>query len=303
MPYRPGQTDSAAIWQWLSERDLGPHIEFVADAYFPQLDRNPVDDVIERLAVNCDIDLMIVMGTVAGGKMASDLHAVPTMVFSSTNAVAAKIVLSETDPGREHVWAHLDLMRIQRQIQIFHGAFRFKRLGVAFDNSTAGRAIASLPDISTMARRLDFSIRPIYVRPPADEMDFPRYYADIASAWDELSSVVDAMYITFGRWDLERLPDLLQPFLTRRIPTFSQLGQEEVAKGALMSVARADFAGIGHFGAANITRLFSGEPLRRLPQVYFDTPTIAWNLSTAAKIGYPIPFSALLAADAVYTGT
>ncbi len=302
-PYSPSQWDSAGLWRWLAERDLGPHVEFVADAYYPRLDRNAPDEALNRLATARDIDLMIVMGTIAGTKLATDTHAVPTLVFSSTNPVAAKIVASESDPGREHVWAHLDLTRFHRQLHIFHDTFRFQRLGVAYDDSTVGRAIASLSDIEAMAGRLGFALVRRHVTPPADEADFPRYYADLGRAWAELSGEVDAMYITYGRWELDRFRPLVQPFLDRRIPTFSQLGPEEVERGALMSVARADFAGIGQFGAGTIARLFGGERLRSLPQVYFDTPTIAWNIATAETIGHRIPFDALLAADTVFGGT
>lgn len=67
-----------------------------------------------------------------------------------------------------------------------------------------------------------------------------------------------------------------------------------------MSMARADFLGIGTFGAATLARVFHGAAPRALPQVYFDTPTIAVNVEVADLIQFKIPFEALLSADTIY---
>lgn len=300
MPFTPGQTDSAALWSWLSREDASPVLDFVPDAHVTNLNPASAAPLIGRLRDRRDLDLLIVMGTVAGIALANDTHRVPTLVFSSTNPVAAGIVASETDSGSDHVWAHLDPRRFQRQIAIFHKTFRFRRLGVAYEDSPAGRAIASLADIEAAAARIGFDLVRRPVRAPANDADQPRYEEDLGTAWRALSREAEAMYITYGRWSPSRLPELIRPFIDRRVPTFSQLGPEEVEKGALMSIARADMAGVGHVGATTMARILGGESPRRLPQVYFDTPSIAWNAATAAAIGYRIPFPALLAADALY---
>lgn len=301
MPYDAGQTDSQALWRWLSAQDLGPRLRFVADGWYGGLDQASAEPLLNRLESGGDIDLMIVMGTIAGRKLAVDRHAVPTLVFSTTNAVAAGIVTAAEKSGRDHVWAHVDPQRYQRQIRIFHEAFGFRRLGIAYEDSPAGRAIASIADAEALAGPLGYELVARNVRAPAGPDDQERYYADLAKAWSDLAGQVDAMYITFGRWSLDRFPELVRVFHERGIPTFSQLGPEEVAKGALMSVARSDFDGIGQFGASAIARVANGERLAGLRQIYFDTPTIAWNLAVAERMGYRPAISALLAADNIYT--
>lgn len=301
MPFAPGDADSASLWSWLSRSAVdSSYLEFVADAFVTGLDRNPADALIERLRDSGDIDLLIVMGTVAGVKLATDAHPVPTLVFSATNPLSAGIVTSETDTGHDHIWAHLDPRRFNRQLAVFHRTFRFRRLGIAYEDSAVGRAIASLSDIEAAAEQMGFTLVRQDVRTPIGPYDQPRYERDLSAAWDALSRTADAAYITYGRWTPDRFSTLIQPFLDRHIPTFSQLGPEEVERGALMSIARANMAGIGQFGAMTIARALNGAPPRHLPQVYFDTPSIAWNLSTAAAVGYRIPFSALVAADAIY---
>lgn len=300
LPYEPGQAPTDKMWAWLASADLGPYVQFVPDAHHTHLDRTAPDAIVERLRGG-DIDAMIVMGTIAGQKLATDAHSTPTLVFSTTNAVAAKIAQSETDSGRDHVWAHMDLRRFARQLRLFHDTFGFKRLGVAYEDSSSGRAIASIPDIEAAAEQFGFSIVRRHVAAPTGPADQERYYDDLARAWAGLAEEADAVYITYGRWQMDRFADLARVFVERRIPTFSQLGPEEVERGALMSVARVDFLGIGQFGAGTLAGVMNGTKPRALPQVYFDTPTIAWNLETARRIGHRVPFQGLLAADQIYT--
>jgi ABC-type uncharacterized transport system substrate-binding protein len=301
LPYTAGQTDSATPWRWLAERDLGPNMQFVGDAWYGGLDQASAEPILQRLESSGDLDLMIVMGTIAGQKLASDRHRVPTLVFSASNAVAAKIITSVEDSGHDHIWAHVDPQRFQRQVQIFHETFHFTRLGVAFEDSPSGRAIASIKDVEATAGRLGCTLVERHVQAPAGADDVERYYRDVEKAWGELSREVEAMYITYGRWTPGRFARLVRVFQDLNIPTFSQLGPEEVSRGVLMSVARGGFEGIGHFGASVIARLANGEPLRWLPQLYFDTPTIAWNLGVAAKMNFRPALAALLAADDIYT--
>jgi len=81
---------------------------------------------------------------------------------------------------------------------------------------------------------------------------------------------------------------------------FSQLGTEEVMAGALISVARADFSGVGEFGANNMIKILKGTSPRKLSQVFENIPHIALNLEVARKIGYKPPFEILLVADEIY---
>lgn len=301
LPYAANATDAATMWRWLAAqpRDF---IEWVPDAFYPALSEADPQPILSRLQAG-DLDLMLVMGTAAGQKLATSAHRTPTLVFSATNPIAAGFARSETDSGMDHVWAHMDLSRTRRQLRIFHDTCRFRTLGVTFENSDGGRGVASIPQVEEMARSLGFTLRQRHVQRPANvrnPADMRVYYEQLARAWGELSTEVDAMYLAFGQWELDRLHTLLQPFIDRKVPTFSQSGQEEVERGALMSMARANFLGIGTFGAATLARVFHGARPRSLPQVYFDTPTIAMNVEVADLIGFKIPFEALLSADTIY---
>lgn len=301
LPYSANSTDAAIMWRWLASQPKD-FIEWVPDAFYPALSEADPQPILKRLQSG-DLDLMLVMGTAAGQKLATQAHHTPTLVFSATNPIAAGFAKSEKDSGMDHVWAHMDLSRTTRQLRIFHETYRFKTLGVTYEDSIGGRGVASIPQVEEMARRLGFELRHRYVQRPANvknPVDMQVYYEALSRAWGELSTEVEAMYLAIGQWELSRLDTLLQPFIKQKVPTFSQSGQEEVERGALMSMARADFLGIGTFGAATIAQVFQGAKPRSLPQVYFDTPTIAVNVEVAELIGVKIPFETLLSADMIY---
>lgn len=301
MPYKRGQAESAPIWQWLSANDMGPYVEFVGDAYYTEVNAASAGPLLERLARRGDLDLVIVMGTNAGKALASDQHRTPIMVFSATNAVQAGIITAVNDSGRDHVWAHMDPDRMRRQVEVFHDQFKFKTLGLVYENSDNNRILSAIPDVEEVARQRGIELRRVFVsRPPSETAPKEQYYADLTVAFTELAPQVDAMYLTLGVWERQRLPELLAPFYAAQVPVFAQLGSEEVESGALLSLARPGFAGIGAFGAQSIGRIFSGVRPRELPQVFMDPPTIAWNVAVADMIGLRLPFEALLAADEIY---
>lgn len=305
IPYQPGQEDTRAMWDWLATHDLGPHLTFAADAYYSYDGTNQTsqkrktDEIIRRLNQKKDIDLMIVMGTVAGKLVANDRHRVPVMVFSTSNAVAAGIVESVEKSGRNHVWAHMYPNRFKRQLEVFHDTFAFKRLGMVYEDSPAGRALAALSDAEALARERNFSISRSHVND--NQKDRDRFFSEMLAAHRKLAGEVDAVYMTIypGSRKFEMLPALMEPFYEKKIPVFTQL-KGEVQYGALMSVADADFMGIGLFGAEAITSALKGGALHTLPQRYESTPYIVLNLEVAQKIGYRPPFDILLVADRIY---
>lgn len=305
VPYTQGQDDTTEIWKWISTHDMGEYIEFPQDAYFTlskiqtEKGKNPEDTVIERLQKK-DLDLVIVMGTKAGQALSNDKHNIPVFVFSSSNAYKSGIVNGIDYSDNSHVWAHMDINRFKRQLQVFNDIFKYKKLGVVYENSDIGKSYASLDDIESVAKERGFEIVPEYVNEPKDANDMARYQADLKKAYSRLASKVDAFYITTASIDAKWLPELLQPFYDKKIPVFSQLGADEVSHGALMSITLFDFPNMGRFGADTIINALKGKPVNKLEQIYPNNPQIILNLETAKKIGYKPAFDILLSADKVY---
>ena len=302
LPYVSGQEDSAAMWAWLSEQTEPGYIEFVEDAHYSMVDLSDaeVTELENRLEQDQDLDLMISMGTFAGTFLADLNDPVPFMSFSVTDAVQAGIVDGVDDSGADYKWAHLDPDRTRRQVQVFYDILEFETMGMIYEDSPGGRSRSAVQDIYDVADEIGVEIIEEHVDLPVSQADMDRYYEDVLRAHERLSEEIDAMYITFGDWDISDFPLFLEPFVEARIPTFSQTGSEEVQNGVMLSVSRADFNSWGQFGSDNIVRFLNGASLRELPQVLEDTPAIAVNIGAAEQIGYPIPFEILLVADEIH---
>ncbi|MFD2673207.1 ABC transporter substrate-binding protein [Marinicrinis sediminis] len=302
LPFEDGQVDSKVMWEWLAEQETGPYLKFVEDAHYSliDLDDSGKEQMIKRFQEEQDLDLILALGTSAGKTVATDAHDIPTLVFSSSNAVRSGIIDSEHDSGMDHIWAHMDANRYKRQIEVFHDIFQYDRLGMVHDNSDLGRVYAAAGDVEQMAEELDFELVARHVAEPSDELDQERYLAEIQAAFEQVAQEVDAFYLTAGTWQIDQLPELLAPFYEAGVPVFSQIGQKDVEYGALMSLYRADFDGIGYFGADTISQVLRGAKPRELSQIYGDTPSIVLNLESANRIGYRIPFDILLVADQIF---
>ena len=305
LPYVKEQVDTRVMWNWLATRRLGSSLEFVGDAYYTFGHRDKAgqkkvkEQIIERLNQG-DIDILIVMGTQGGKELSNNLHHVPTFIFSTSNAVQAGIINSITDSGFDHVWAHMDPTRYQRQLEVFHDLFAFKKLGMVYENSIEGQSFAAVTDVEKVAKERGFAIVPVFVKDRQNDKN--RYHQEMLEAHQVLAKQgVDAVYSTlyFDR-EVTKLPQLFAPFYEGKIPVFAQQGGIEVRNGALLSVSRADFRGIGYFGAQAIAQSLQGVLPRHIPQVYENTPNIVLNLEVAEKVGYAPTFDILLAADEIY---
>ncbi len=306
LPYARGQEDTRAMWEYLSSHDCGPYIEFVGDAYYSFNNMNEslrgetAAGITDRLNKRQDLDLMIVMGTTAGQALANDARSVPLMVFSTSNAVHVGIVYSNDYSGLDQVWAHMDPDRYRQQIEVFHDIFAFKKLGMVYEDSVSGRALAAIEDVEAVAGERGFEIVRCFVKD--NQSDKNAFYREMLEAHRKIAREADAMYISvYTDRQAGLLPDLLAPFYEKKIPVFAQQGAAEVKNGALLSVYRADFSGVGLFGADAITRVLSGANPGSLPQVFVNTPNIVLNLEVADMIGYTPPFDILLIADEIYT--
>ncbi len=306
LPYTPGQKDTRVMWAWLAARDVSPYLEFVSDGFYTynaQIDNRITvrQNIISRLNQDKDIDIMIAMGTWPGQDLAANTHQVPTVVFSTSNAVQSGIIDSISDSGRDHVWAHIDPWRYRRQLEVFHDIFQFKTVGIVYEDTVMGRSVAAIEDVEAVAKERGFTVVRRYVDDRTRQGDQELYAQQTLAAHQELAAQVDAMYLTlYSHRAPEMLPVLLEPFYEKQIPVFAQQWTTEVQYGALLSVAAMDFSGIGQFGAEAIARILSGEQPRGISQVFESTPHIVLNIHTAEQIGWTVPVDIIFAADQVY---
>ena len=305
VPFTWGQLDTRVIWTHISSQPgFSAYIDFIPDGYY-SLKSKPGQEatVVKRFSEQKDADLLIVMGTVAGKLMAFDENQIKTVIFSTSNAFKSGIIKAADLSGRPKVWAHMDPYRYTQQLQVFADIFKFKKLGVVYEDSPNGKAFAAVDDIEAIAKEKRFAIVRRLIVGARNYDDQQRYRKDLLQAHTELAQEVEGYYYAISSAPglrPEHLYASLKPFYDKKIPVFSQLGDEEVSRGALLSIGRADFAGVGQFGAEQIVKLLNGANADVLPQIYSDTPMIALNLQVAKEIGYKPTFEILLVSDKIF---
>ncbi len=289
---------NAAMWQWLSEPGRSEFIEFVADGFYTadwdeSRRMTTRQSLVERLRMTDDIDLVIAMGTWAGKDLANDLHDTPTIVASTSDAIRAGIISSADDSGFDHVHARVDPERYARQVEFFHEAVGFEQLGIAFENSVEGRSYSSMDSVEKVARRRGFKVVACHTH--SDVPDIAVANSSVIACFESLVRHADALYVTAqGGVNETTVPEIVRLARTHKIPTFSQVGGDEVRQGVLLSMSQTNFHDVGRFYARVIARVFHGDRPRDLEQVFEDQPHVALNVSTASAIGF-IPSTEVLA--------
>jgi ABC-type uncharacterized transport system substrate-binding protein len=307
IPDIPSHLTGRQTWEFIAVNARSDTLTFVADAYWQpgNFDKHlrPIvkKSISDRLKSRGDIDLMIAMGTWAGQDMASLGAPVPTIVASVSDAIGSHIVASAEDSGLDNLQARVQPERYQRQVRLFHEIIPFKTLGLVYENSLEGSTYAAVPAVEQVARELKFKV--LSCNAPSNGIPLEQATRNAVSCYEKLAPQVDAMYVTVHRGlTTEAIGEVAAILRKARVPSFYMLGEEEVKKGLLVSLAQAEHSYIGLFYAETIARIFNGAKPRQLNQIWIDPPKIALNLETARIIGFDPPVDVLLAADEVFEG-
>ncbi len=296
--------DTRRLWKWLVEDARSEYLEFVEDGYYSanwddELRKENRARILELLRRGTDVDLVIAMGTWAGLDLANDEHSVPTVVMSTSDPVESGIIKSVDDSGFDHVHARVDPYRYERQLRIFHDIIKYKKLGIAFEDSIYGRSYSAIDTVEKVAADIGFEVVSCHTR--SDISDTRIASESVIRCFEELAQQVDAIYVTQqGGVNPESIPKLVEIANSNRIPTFSQLGAKEVQQGFLFSISRPGFKPAGLFLSATIAQILNGAKPRQLKQLFEETPSIAINLKTAEIVGLYLYADILAAADTIY---
>lgn len=304
IPSMEDATASKPVWDYLAQHTQSKYIEFVSDGYwsaqwFDESRKNNQENCIRRLNRKKDIDFMIAMGTWAGQDLSNYHHATPTMAVSVSDPVRSGMSGTAQDSGLDHFHAKCDPNRYIRQLRLFHRLVKFKRLGVAYENTVEGKTYAAFDHIQSVSRERDFEI--ITCEVPFSEVDHKEATDRLIQCHQEMAQKVDAVFVTVHRGvDTKRMDEINAPFLAHKIPTWSQRGPKEVQKGVLFSISRGGFRAVGRYHAEVMAAVFNGKTPRSINQIFEDPKLIAVNIKTAELIGFEIPNSILRIADEIY---
>ncbi len=298
-------TDTAGIWRYLSSQAKSSYLKFLKDGFMSAGWKtnkriNNKNKMIKRLAAGSDIDMVIAMGTWAGQDLANNQHSVPVFVMSTSNPVRAKIIKSPQDSGFRHVFARCDPTRYERQIRLFHQIFRFKKLGMIFEDSANGRTYAAWEDVAKVAKEKSFTIIPCHVREfdiSEDEM-----IRRTKRCFEKLCPEIDAFWLTSINGLQDKYIKNYVPILIKhKVPSWSMVQNISLIRhGILMALSKKDFGPLGLFQAETMAKIFHGAAPGELNQIFEDMDTLVVNKKTAELIDFKIPNSILRVSDTVF---
>lgn len=289
-----------ALWQWLSRNTAGGKIQFLPDGYYTAARHSEQrlankNALLRRIREQGDVDLLLALGTRAGMDMATDEHSVPTFVLGSTDPLHAGITRTLDDSGRDHVFVQTLPRRQQRQLQLFHKMFQFKRLGVMYEDTQEGRALVGMHNVEEAARQDGYTLVHCRLDPSGTSQQRDD---NLRQCLQQLAASSDAVYLTYALdlYDLS-LGEVLQPFIKAEIPSFSQRGVADTREGALMSLSEWNYIEMGQSVAQALQQVMQGATPRSLEQEFTARLGLAINLRMAALIDWDMPPAALVAVD------
>ncbi|MCL2055766.1 MAG: hypothetical protein FWH02_00930 [Oscillospiraceae bacterium] len=294
----PLEDDARSVWKAMAAAE-SEHILFAEDMFFTLKSMGGQE---AARAVNSDeIDLLIVMGTVAGVFVSEREEKNDYMVFAAADPILSGIVKSETERFTPNSYAYIDPSRYRRQVDIAYHIFGFTKLGVVYENTPAAYAYSGIGQAELSAVTNGFSVERRYVDEARDDADMDRYYRELKAAYKQLiDEGIDALYITTATTEDHMLPWLLEDIAAAGIPTISQAGESQVRNGAVFGVTLDDPADQGRFIAHVIEQYLEGTPIDTLPQVYEIVPKIFVNYDAATRSGILFPFKTLISMDEIF---
>lgn len=307
VPLPKDSEDCREMWTWLTENAGGNRMFFPPDGFYSAgwdaRQRTTIQqEVLQRIRTRGDVDMILAFGTWAGQDFAALDIDVPVIVSSVTNAVAAGIIPSVSDSGRDNLVAAIEPNRFKRQVMLFHDIFNFKMLGIAYEDTPSGRSSVALNEIEDAARELGITL--LRCTDTFDVQDASLASERLEACHRKLADQgADAVYLTYNvGLQASAMRQVLQPLAHAHIPTFSQLGVPDVMHGALLSVAQSSANEEGLFSASLVQAIMDGARPRDLSPIFESPVSMALNLFMATLIGWNPPLEVLAAVDEFYQG-
>lgn len=251
-----------------------------------------------RIEEKKDIDMIWVFGEEAARFAAENISEVPVLIMGVSADEADSLSGKGEFSQRKNIHVQKERGRFDRELKVFHDAFKFETLGIIADRNMKRQSESGLKSLQKSAEKLGFRAVMCY----GDiEQDFRRQkQISLRRCAAQLSKSVDAVYICEGNAVNDGFFDSVSVLIKRGIPVFSQAGSAEVERGALMSMTDENRNAAGFFAADTVRRIFEGAKTEELSQYFSVTFELSVNLYTAGLLEWKPDTHILFAADRVY---
>jgi hypothetical protein len=260
------------------------------------------EDEISALLSSSSFDLLLVFGTAAGKLLTTnaDKLSYDYMVFGATDPISSGIIAGVDERYNDHSFAQVDPGRITRQIDGAYEIFKFKDIGVVYEDNDSAYSYSGIGQLEAAAKKYGFNIHTRHVVESTGAEDDDRYYSELKAAYDDLQDEIDALYITTATIDSAMLPSLLSDLHNAGIVTIAESSESQVEMGALMHISIGDSTEEGQFLGYAISEYASGKPITDIDMLFEIAPKIYFNRETLEKTGAQLPLGMILVADGIY---
>ncbi len=289
----------------LIKKGWGDKVVFVKNAHFsPGWGPEHKAEYVERakeLMTRKDIDFVIAMGTAATAALLKvNNGSKPILAMAVADPVASGFVKSIHDSGIDNFTVRIVPNRWKIMFEVFYDVVQFKRLGIIYPDTAAGRVYSNVEDAHEVAKEKHFKVLEYKISSAEGFCECERGIKDLIKRGMDAFFIPPLNCFDWTKSNVEKLLNLLND---HKIPTFARDGSLYVRAGALMGFSTMDFGPVGDFLANMAIQIFKGVPPRKVNMIDKASPKIAVNLETALKIGFDFPVSILIASDEIYEKT
>ena len=286
----------------LAEKGWGDKVQFPADAHsintWTTMGKAGTYRMAEQLMQRKDIDLVIGLGTEAAqALLAKNNGRTPIVAMTLSDPIGSGVVKNAGDSGVDNLTTCVMPDQWLNMLRLFHTVVRFKKLGVLYEDTAAGRTYTSLEDARDVVREKGARL-----------IEFPHLKrgATVSECKSALTwlvgSGVDAVYlpdIPCFDWTTGDPRPLLDYLREHKVATFARTGLSLVQLGALMGAYDFELKPLGGFHAAQMISIFQGVQPRKLKMVMPDAIGLSLNLKTARMMGRDLNPDVLVNADVI----
>lgn len=291
-----------ALHAALAEKGWGDRVQFPADAHsinsWTTMGKAGTMRMAAQLMQRTDIDLVIGLGTEAAqALLACNNKRTPIVAMTLSDPIGSGVVHNAEDSGVDNLTTCVMPDQWLNMLRLFHTVVRFKKLGVLYEDTAAGRTYTSLEDARDVVREKGARL-----------IEFPHLKrgASVSECKSGLEWLVtngaDAVYlpdIPCFDWTTDDPRPLLNYLREHRVAAFARTGLPLVQLGALMGAYDFELKPLGMFHAGQMISIFQGVQPRKLKMVMPDAVGLSLNLKTAKMMGRDLSPDVLVNADVI----
>lgn len=255
-----------------------------------------------QLMARQDLDCILAIGTEAAQALLAKNNGKTAIVaMTLSDPIASGVVKNEKDSGVANLTTCVVPDQWVNMLRLFYSVVRFKKLGVIYQDTPAGRTYTNLEDARDVSREKGVTL-----------VEYNRLEGEASTnncrkglEW-LISQGVDAFYIPdvpCFDWT-ENDPGPLFALLNKhKVATFARTGLPLVQLGALMGSCSFSLDPLAAFHADQLIAIFSGASPRSLKMIMPDDLGLSLNLETARKLRRDFPADVLVSADVIVART